>query len=86
MNRALACLAALVCWGWALASGAASGTWTNRSGGSWTNAGNWNAGVIADGSGGAVGNPILVQEAEIFRKDRGAANIHDIPIGPEEAA
>ena len=43
-------------------------------------------GWAIDGSGGAVGNPILVQEAEIFRKDRGAANIHDIPIGPEEAA
>jgi autotransporter-associated beta strand protein/YVTN family beta-propeller protein len=30
---------------------AASGTWTNRNGGSWTNAVNWNGGVIADGSG-----------------------------------
>ncbi len=33
---------------------AASGTWTNRNGGSWTNALNWNAGIIADGSGNAA--------------------------------
>ncbi len=30
---------------------AASGTWTNRNGGSWTNTANWNAAAIADGSG-----------------------------------
>jgi autotransporter-associated beta strand protein/YVTN family beta-propeller protein len=53
MNRNVAILRLLtiVCCGWALAAGAASGTWTNRNGGSWTNAGNWNGGIIADGSG-----------------------------------
>ena len=65
MNRALACLAALVCWGWALASGAASGTWTNRSGGSWTNAGNWNTGVIADGSGSTANFTALNLSADL---------------------
>src|SRR5262245_2803386 len=35
----------------AISAQGASGTWTNRNGGSWTNALNWNSGVIADGSG-----------------------------------
>ncbi len=30
---------------------AASGTWTNRNGGSWASAANWNAATIADGTG-----------------------------------
>ena len=42
---------AVVCAGWTLAAGAASGTWTHVGGGSWTNAANWSGNVIADGSG-----------------------------------
>ena len=30
---------------------AASGVWTNRSGGSWTNSANWNAAAVAGGAG-----------------------------------
>ena len=35
----------------ASAARAASGTWTNFNGGSWTNAANWSSGAIADGAG-----------------------------------
>jgi len=50
-NRALIPLLALVFCGCALAARAASGTWTNCTGGSWTNAANWSVGIIASGSG-----------------------------------
>jgi len=33
---------------------AASGTWNNQNGGSWTNASNWSGGTIADGSGSSA--------------------------------
>src|SRR5712691_1303543 len=33
---------------------AASGTWANGNGGSWTNAANWNGGIIVDGSGNSA--------------------------------
>src|SRR5207245_5237224 len=33
---------------------AASGTWINQNGGSWTNASNWSGGTIADGSGSSA--------------------------------
>ncbi len=51
ISPALIPFLAIVCCGCALPAGAASGTWTNRNSGSWTNAGNWNAGIIASGSG-----------------------------------
>jgi len=44
-------LLALIGWASVISSPAASGTWTNRNGGSWTNAANWNAATIADGLG-----------------------------------
>ncbi len=46
-------LLTLLAAGWisVVSAEAASGTWTNRNSGSWTNAANWNAGIIADGSG-----------------------------------
>jgi hypothetical protein len=54
-NRARELLLAVLCCGCPLAANAASGTWTNCNGGSWANAGNWNSGIIADGSG-STGN------------------------------
>ena len=50
-GRALWLWLTLACCACPLAGTAASGTWTNRSGGSWTNAANWNAATIASGSG-----------------------------------
>src|SRR5262245_45653015 len=47
--RVLVFLAA--CCACSIAAQAASGTWTNRNGGSWTNSLNWSSGIIADGSG-----------------------------------
>src|SRR5262245_53442882 len=44
-------LVALASWASVISTQAASGTWTNRNGGSWTNTANWNAAIIADGSG-----------------------------------
>jgi autotransporter-associated beta strand protein/YVTN family beta-propeller protein len=49
--RALLLLLSVALCGRPLAGTAASGTWTNRSGGSWTNAANWNAATIATGPG-----------------------------------
>ena len=51
IRRTLLLCLTLVCCGCPLAGTAASGTWTNRSGGSWTNAANWNAATIASGPG-----------------------------------
>ena len=64
-NRALGLLLAIVCCGCPLAVSATSGTWTNRNGGSWTNAGNWNAGIIADGSGSTANFTTLSLPADI---------------------
>src|SRR5689334_15012483 len=41
-----------LCWcAGTICAQAASGTWTNPSGGSWTNGVNWSGGIIADGTG-----------------------------------
>ena len=64
-NRALELLLATLCCGCPLAVRAASGTWTNCNGGSWTNAGNWNAGIIADGSGSTANFTTLSLPADI---------------------
>ena len=44
----------------------ASSTWTNLAGGSWTNAANWNSGIIADGSGSAANFTALSLPADVF--------------------
>src|SRR5689334_12614638 len=45
----------VVClWLGTICSYAASGTWTNPNGGSWTNVANWSGGVIADGAGNSA--------------------------------
>ena len=44
-------LLALAGWASVISTPAASGTWTNGNGGSWTNTANWGAATIADGSG-----------------------------------
>ena len=43
----------------------ASGTWTNRNGGGWTTALNWNASVIADGSGSTANFSTLNLPADV---------------------
>jgi autotransporter-associated beta strand protein/YVTN family beta-propeller protein len=52
--RPILLLVALAGWASVISTLAASGTWTNRNGGSWINAANWNAATIADGSGSAA--------------------------------
>ena len=49
-NRVLPWLGVLVCCGGALGASAASGTWIELGGGSWTNAANWSGGAIASGA------------------------------------
>lgn len=44
---------------------AASGTWTNTQGGSWTNAANWNGGVIAEGAGSTANFTTLTLPADL---------------------
>ncbi len=51
MIRALLCLGALAFWGGGLGANAASGTWIEPGGGSWTNTANWSGGTIASGTG-----------------------------------
>ncbi len=58
------CLATWSCMG-AMCANAANGTWTNPSGGSWTNNVNWNGGVIADGAGNTANFSTLTLPADI---------------------
>src|SRR5438132_667500 len=44
---------------------AASGTWINANGGSWTNSANWSGGVIADGTANAANFNTLSLSADV---------------------
>jgi autotransporter-associated beta strand protein/YVTN family beta-propeller protein len=77
-NRALYLLVGILFCGCPLAASAASGTWTNRNGGSWTNAGNWDAGILADGSGSAANFTTLSLPADITVTLDGARTIGNL--------
>ena len=77
-NRALDRLLAILCCGCPFVVSGASGTWTNRNGGSWTNAGNWDAGIIADGSGSTANFTTLSLPADIAVTFDGARTIGNL--------
>ena len=83
-SGALHLLAGLVCCGCPLAAIAASGTWSNLNGGSWTNAGNWNAGIIADGSGNTANFATLSLPADVNGSLDGARVIGHLSFDDEE--
>jgi len=56
-------LAVWLCAG-AVSAPAATGTWTNPSGGSWTNSANWSGGIIADGAGNTANFSTLTLSAD----------------------
>jgi autotransporter-associated beta strand protein len=84
-NRALFLSLAIVCCGCPFAASAGSGTWTNRNGGSWTNAGNWNAGIIADGSGSTANFTTLSLPADITVTLDGARAIGNLNFDDQNA-
>lgn len=65
-RRWLAGLLAAACLSANLSARAASGTWINPAGGSWTNAANWNVGGIADGAGNAANFNALNLAADVI--------------------
>ncbi len=58
-------LLAVAAWTSAGSAFAASGTWTNPSGGSWTNAANWSAAIIAGGAGATANFTTLNLSADV---------------------
>jgi autotransporter-associated beta strand protein/YVTN family beta-propeller protein len=85
-RRALNLLVAIVCCGWPLAARAASGTWTNLHGGSWSDAGNWNAGVIADGAGSTANFTTLSLPADIVVTLDGARTVGNLSFDDQNTA
>ena len=77
-NRALELLLAILCCGCPLAAERPAAPGPTCNGGSWTNAGNWNAGIIADGSGSTANFTTLSLPADISVTLDGARTIGNL--------
>ena len=85
-NEALNLLVAIVGCGCGLTARAASGTWTNCNGGSWTNAGNWNAGIIADSLGSTANFTTISLPADIVVTLDGSRTVGNLNFDDQNTA
>ena len=79
-------LGALICCGGTLGASAASGTWTQLGGGSWTNAANWSGGTIAGGADATANFSTLSLTADTIVTLDGAQTIGSLVFADQGAS
>src|ERR1700674_5522692 len=84
-NRKVPGLLAVWLYAGAVSAPAATGTWTNPSGGSWTNSANWSGGLVADGAGNTANFSTLTLSADAIITLHGGRTIGNLTFDDQNS-